>query len=273
MKYDQSHGRHRLTNLTLASILLLTNISSALGYTEGVHLEFRGDVLTRVWMEPGVLLNNATRGYNVRNHNTVLLHDSKWGESLYECSVSNTPKFMSADDLEFMTPTNPTWIRYARLAEQSLDECTTWITIRDQADHEDLMHGSLLFTDGYSSKYGYTGVHINTFNVDPSLNSCSTSLLQNMAFGVITGGPQEPDKSAISQLLVECPKTSLLTIKVNNGNNLTTVDGSHITFKYDGSSMASAGTPLIINIIGTLVVGPSKPGSYSWSVPIMVSYE
>ncbi|EGR1311522.1 hypothetical protein D9A28_16410 [Vibrio cholerae] len=194
----------------------------------------------------------------------------------FRCQPSGKT-FMSGEYLP-NDRTDPLWIRYATELAPIINSCTDWKYSRESssygADLSLVTTVDMWINDGVMWGNGWmSGPRIFKVPVSgvPSIK-CNARVKNHMDFGLVplagTGG-----EKAIAYLLVDCNRDSTIHLSVNNGSDLTTEDGSRISFAYQKSSSVSADAPHEIAIEGTIETPPMGAGSHRWYVPIVVSYD
>lgn len=120
----------------------------------------------------------------------------------------------------------------------------------------------------------FTQVVISEIPSDPIM--CSASIIGPMDFGVLTGvGPQQ----AGSSINVTCSQTALIHVNVNHGSSFyEEQSGTEIAFvssddSLSGDSKIACNKVCSVRLTGKMISAPTSPGSYRWSVPVIVEYQ
>lgn len=271
MKYLQTLVPRLLAKINVAVIVgcvMCVGVSNA-----DVQLEMDGKELEKISVSYDLILSGGRSTALSLSQVYLYLHDEdgQWVRySCYEYEQNiDAAGYLPSDR------TDPKWIAYATHASQVISKCGPWVNDYPNRALGKLTSVEIHVPDGYSLPNGYvSGIVINNLPVPPpSANVCSAALTSNMSFGIVKGGDSDGPSRAETSLLVECSKSSDLTITVNRGEDLVNPDGVRISLSYQKDHRVTDSEPLKVDIIGTLSQAPSQPGSYTWYVPILVSYE
>lgn len=241
-----------------------------------LNLKFQGDKLISAHINSDIFLSMGviTRKASVAGKLPVVINllDRDNRAEVWVCN-NEVAKAPVAGYYLPKDRTQEPWPTYARFASEQLELCSGW-SLTDNKRSSDIIKAEVFVFDGYKMLTGgnHSGIILRNVSVNEQGTECSTSIVNQMAFGLITVSPSTLP-SATGRLSVECNKKSEVTISVNGSNELINSDGSKIQFQYEPTSSVEANIPRTIDIHGELLNPPTRLGSYQWSVPIKVSYE
>lgn len=269
MKNNTQRGRRGLSKQTVLIIATIFATCTVAGGESQIIIE--EGVVERAYVEPTVIvMDGRPTVSNLRRH-SIYYTDGTGKNGLFSCPV------LAENDISSMNlpkdRSDPKWVRYSAEASRILDECTGWKQ-EMVADFTDIKIMEVFISDG--KQWGserYSGIRIDSLSVAPTPASCDTKILSQMDFGTVMAKNPGVTGQAIARLAVECNKTSRIDFTVNDGEPLVNEDGSKIIFSIWSPADAPAGVPTEIQVRGTMLSSPTRPGSYQWYVPILFSYE
>lgn len=269
MKNNTQRGRRGLLK---PSVLLLSSVYASCSYAGGEsQIIIENGVVERAYIDPSVVNMTGRPSTSNQPNHRVYYTDGEGKMGVFYCRVlekNDVPSSQLPTDR-----TDPEWVRYSAKASRILDECPVW-KAEQHADHSDIRTIGAFISDGHYAGSGLnTGISIANLSVAPTPTSCKAQILSHMNFGTVMDHDPGASSPAIARIEVECNKQSGIDFTVNKGRPMVNEDGSKIIFSIWSPGDAPAGVPTEIQVRGTMLSSPSKPGSYQWYVPILFSYE
>ncbi|GHW45665.1 hypothetical protein VCSRO100_0113 [Vibrio cholerae] len=126
----------------------------------------------------------------------------------------------------------------------------------------------------YWFKYYISGRPSNPVEPPPVPNTCRATITRQMNFGILPARSSGVAPQSIGMIDILCSGSTTLTMSINHNKPFSIPEGGLITFKQLPSNPVSAGpTPITIGIKGIMEEAPVNAGSYSWSIPIVMTYQ
>ncbi|EGR4451749.1 hypothetical protein DDM97_18000 [Vibrio cholerae] len=232
-------------------------------------------VLTEVVVQVPDLLQTGTitSGLATINKLYVVFYSDKGNPFEFECIQSDFktsyPAIEVAEDGSYKMRE-----QYARELVEGVTRCQNfegYPTNEGYLKDDDISSWSIDITDGFSYNSVYGGMYISGLTpIAPSPNHCSVQIMDNIRYGSL---PQNASNIlATGSLLLTCDNPTDVRVSVNHEQDLVNQDGSEISFEYDKNVDVDGGGEIELEIRANLLKGPKVPGSYSWSVPVTISY-
>lgn len=237
-----------------------------------LEVEFDGKEVVNLKANTSAFYKSSMDYTSGKLRTLIEIFDHSNHANIYMCSIDNPRNPYTVPGIPPIgTPERDLYLQFA---ENVVNSCPSWVLwVNSGLDVTDLRIANIHVPDGTRIDQEYTREALfHSITISSSDTSCSASIIKDMSFGVIPIDDSSTVPEAVAQVIVECSRNSTITLSVNNGKGLSNPDGSLINFYYPGSHELPSNSPWVINILGSLEVVPSKPGFYSWSVPITVSF-
>lgn len=214
-------------------------------------------------------LNHERMGLSKMGYEVSLTHEGNWAglTSTFHCYELGQTEVPART---YKNTENPyVKQRYEEHLTRYVGECSKWRP-RGEIHNLPISSWTLKVMDGFydsnKSVWWWDKMPLNTPD-----SACTTTVTDTIDFGNIS--PNSQDLSVSGSLTIVCNMNASVTVKVNGNSNLTSVDGSIISFDRVKKLAVMAETPTLIPIRSTMINGPKSPGSYMWFAPVIVSYD
>lgn len=210
----------------------------------------------------------------------VALGSKEHGWSYFSCKTNWSRNITGSYESLFNDPN----IRrqYLEKVVEDIRSCSPWVLegSNPPPNAEEVKTWVMSYTDGwYDRATGYrSGINLpylpfNTGTTPPPSTDCLAHKLIDFNFGTVPQKITSSPPSARGSIFLRCSKPTGVTIEINGGEDLVNRDHSRIHFEYPQYVELEGEIPISVKPYAEMISPPAKPGSYLWSIPVVITFD